>query len=69
MPLAFAADVRVHVDDARHDRLAADVDALARRPALDRRRGPTAVMRLPSTRTVPLLDHRPVVPRVRPAMT
>ena len=43
----------MHVDDARHDRLARDVDALRAGGHRTDADGPIAVMRLPSTTIVP----------------
>ena len=55
-PVASAAEVRVRVDEARHDRLARGVDRLRAGGDRDAARGPTATMRLPST-TSAVLDH------------
>ena len=63
----LAADVRVHVDDAGHDRLALDVDAPRAGRHLHRRGGPTAVIRLPSTTTVPF-SITPGVPGIAPGL-
>ena len=54
MPSLLAADVRVRVDEAGHDRLAlARRCGGRRRECVTRPAGPTAAMRLPSTTIVP----------------